>query len=280
MRALARRWRPGVVPGLALLAAAAIAGGCGGGSSPAPAQKATTEKAAPDKALSVVALGDSETTGVGDPSGVGWVGRYARLLRARYHVAVKVSNLAVEGKTSAQLLSDVRSDPRTRAALGRAAVVVLGIGGADLNAGDDAFQAGECRAEECYAPVLETLGKNVDGVAAAIRRQRSSDVTVLRAITQMNVLTGAEDVIPPFLKPIATRIGVYQARTANRAICRAMSSHEGRCVELLEAFNGPGGTEDGYAKGLLNHKDCCYPNAKGQQLIAQRLLDSGLAPLR
>jgi lysophospholipase L1-like esterase len=275
IRDLAARLKLGVGPGLALLAAGAIAGGCGGASSPEPAKKAN-----PEKALSVVALGDSETTGAGDASGVGWVGRYARLLRARFHVDVKVSNLAVEGKTSAQLLSDMRQDPRTRTAIGRAQVVLLGIGGADLNAGDDAFQAGECRGEECYAPVLKTFGKNVDGVAAAIRRQRSSDVTVLRAITPMNPLTGAEDVIPPFLKPIATRIGVYQARTANHAICRAMSSHEGRCVELLERFNGPDGTEDAYAKGLLNHKDCCYPNARGQELIARRLVESGLAPLR
>jgi lysophospholipase L1-like esterase len=270
--------RMGLGTGLALLAAGAVAAGCGGGSSSPPAQ--TAPKAKAPGTLRVVALGDSETTGSGDPSRRGWVERYAQLVRAKFHLRVRVSNLAVEGKTSAQLLSEVRSDPRTRGALRRADVVLLGIGGADLNAGDDAFQAGECRGEACYAPVLRTFAKNIDGVAAAIRGQRSADVTVLRAITQMNPLTGAEDVIPPFLKPIATRIGVYEARTASRAICRAMAGHEGRCVELLEAFNGPHGTADGYAKGLLNHEDCCYPNARGHQLIAQRLLDSGLAPLR
>jgi len=35
-----------------------------------------------------------------------------------------------------------------------------------------------------------------------------------------------------------------------------------------------------YAKGLLNHDDCCYPSAKGQQLMAELLLETGLAPVR
>jgi hypothetical protein len=109
---------------------------------------------------------------------------------------------------------------------------------------------------------------------------RGSKTTALRAITQANPLTGAEDVIPPFLKSVATRIGVYQARTANRAICRVMAKYGGRCIDLLRRFNGPRGTENAYAKGLLNHEDCCYPSAKGQQLMATLLFETGLAPVR
>jgi lysophospholipase L1-like esterase len=37
----------------------------------------------------IVALGDSDTSGEGDPTGLGWVGRYARLLRQR--LGLKVS---------------------------------------------------------------------------------------------------------------------------------------------------------------------------------------------
>jgi lysophospholipase L1-like esterase len=230
--------------------------------------------------LPIVALGDSQTTGSGDPSGLGWVGRYARLLRNKHDLRADVTNLAADGTTSAQLLSDVRSDSTTREAVKRAQVVLLGIGGADYNAGDDAFAAGECRAEACYAPVLEAFGRNFDATVAAIRKLRGSNNTVIRAITQPNVLTGAEDVIPPFLKSISTRIGVYQAKTANRAICEVMAKYDGRCVDLLEAFNGPNGTEDAYKTGLLNHEDCCYPSAKGQQLIAELLLETGLQPVR
>ncbi len=48
---------------------------------------------------------------------------------------------------------------------------------------------------------------------------------------------------------------------------------------------GGGGTDprrprNAYVKGLMNKQQCSYPSAKGQQLIAQLLLQTGLAPLR
>jgi hypothetical protein len=94
------------------------------------------------------------------------------------------------------------------------------------------------------------------------------------------VLTGAEGVIPPFLKPVATKVGVYQAKTANAAICQVMAKYGGKCIELLKRFNGPQGTRNAYKTGLLNHNHCCYPSAKGQQLMAQLLYQTGLAPVR
>lgn len=48
--------------------------------------------------------------------------------------------------------------------------------------------------------------------------------TALRAITMMNGLTGAEDVIPPFLASVATKVGVYQARGFNKATCELSRS--------------------------------------------------------
>ncbi len=257
----------------AILAVGTLAaGGCGGESSNSSSSPATT--AASATGLSVLALGDSETTGSGDPTGVGWAGRYAKLIKAH------LTNLAQEGKTSQQLLSDVRSDPAARKAIENAQVILFGIGGADLNAGDDNFASGKCRAEACYAPVLKSFARNFDATVATVKQLRGSKPTVLRAITQPNVLTGAEDVIPPFLKPVATKVGVYQARTAQAAICQVMAKYGGKCIELQKRFNGPQGTGNAYKTGLLNHDDCCYPSAKGQQLMAQLLYQTGLAPVR
>ncbi len=257
----------------AILAVGTLAaGGCGGESSNSSSSPATT--AASATGLSVLALGDSETTGSGDPTGVGWAGRYAKLIKAH------LTNLAQEGKTSQQLLSDVRSDPAARKAIENAQVILFGIGGADLNAGDDNFASGKCRAEACYAPVLKSFARNFDATVATVKQLRGSKPTVLRAITQPNVLTGAEDVIPPFLKPVARKVGVYQARTAQAAICQVMAKYGGKCIELLKRFNGPQGTGNAYKTGLLNHDDCCYPSAKGQQLMAQLLYQTGLAPVR
>jgi hypothetical protein len=43
-------------------------------------------------------------------------------------------------------------------------------------------------------------------------------------------------------------------------------------------FNGPSGKRDAYKSGLLNKIDCCYASGKGQQLIAELLLKTGVKP--
>jgi lysophospholipase L1-like esterase len=287
VRIAARRTLGGVrAPGLPRLGWVLLAGlclvaaSCGDGASEpsagAPAPSTTSDPAA----LRLVALGDSETTGNGDPTaGGGWVQYYARLLEARLGSEVEVENLAQDGLSSEQLVANLRTEP-TSTAVKDAQIVVLGIGGADLNEGDDNLQAGSCRAEACYAPVLEQFAENFEAIVTGIGELRGGQKTLLRAITQPNVMPGAEDVLPPFLKPVASKVGIYQARTANRAICRTMTGHGGRCIDVLHAFNGPSGMENAYRKGLLNHEDCCYPSAKGQRLMADLLIRTGLAPLR
>src|SRR5438067_10289771 len=106
---------------------------CGGGSSSNTSQgvSSSATNRASSSPLDVVALGDSETTGSGDSTGVGWVGRYSRLLQTKLSLKVSVSNLARDGKTSADLLSDLRNDPSTRAQVKRASHVLFAIGGAD-----------------------------------------------------------------------------------------------------------------------------------------------------
>ena len=239
---------------------------------------APTSVAAPSSVTwKIVALGDSDTTGAGDPTRLGWVGRYARLLRQRLGLEVTVRNLAREGKLSSLLLADVRFDPITRSAVRQADILLLGIGGADLNAGDSRWEAGKCKGKVCYAADLQSFARNFETTVATVRKLRGSKKTVLRATTLPNALPGAEDVIPPFA---TMEIAVYQAQTLRKAICATMTHHRGRCVDVFHAFNGPDGTEDAYAKGWMNHADCCYPSGKGQQLIAQLLFKTGLKPLR
>lgn len=224
----------------------------------------------------VVALGDSDTTGEGDASGLGWVGRYARLLRQKRDLKVDVTNLAVNGQTSDVLLRDVRSDATTRAALKEAHIVLVGSGGADLGAGDARLEAGKCKGSACYEALLARFARNLDRAAAAIRKLRSGREAVLRAITLPNAVPGARDVVPSF---ITEEIGIYQTKTLKRAICSAMTKHEGRCVDALLAFNGPSASRNAYAKGLLTKNPCCYPSGKGQQLMAALVFRSGLKPL-
>src|SRR5262249_10940563 len=149
----------------------------------------------------------------------------------------------------------------TRATVKKAQIVLVGIGGADLNAGDDRNAAKTCKGTACYAADLRAFGRNVDATAAAIRKLRKPDEAVRRAVTLPNVVPGAEKIVPPF---VTHAFGVYQTTTLKRSICTAMSRHGGRCVDILRAFNGAAGTGNAYATGLLTKADCCYPSGKGQ----------------
>jgi hypothetical protein len=192
---------------------------------------------------------------------------------------IAASNLAEGGKTSAALLTEVRSDARVRAAIAAADIVVLGIGGGDLNEGDAVLQAGGCNGKACYEGTIAAFTTNIAAIAAEIAKLRTGKPTVLRAITLPNVLPGAEDVIPSFLVPVAAEVGPYEALGLRDATCGAMTTNGGQCIDAVTAFNGPRADMDASKSGLLNHVDCCYPSEKGQALMAQLLYATGLAPL-
>jgi lysophospholipase L1-like esterase len=222
----------------------------------------------------VVAVGDSDATGIGDASSRGWVGRYGALLKAKVGADVSVDNKAVEGETSDQLRSDIAHDPALRQALTGADVVLIGIGGADLNAGDDALSAGDCRGRDCYAKILRRFDANISAIASDVRHVAPRALVL--AMSLPNAFPGAGSAIPPF---ITADISRYEATTERGSVCQAMRSTGGRCVDVVAAFNGPRGNGDAYATGLMTKNPCCYPSAKGQQLIAQLLIAKGLAGL-
>lgn len=252
---------------LALALAVAALVGCSTGPRQGPSP-VPTPSAPP---VRIVALGDSDTTGEGDPAGRGWVGRFGTLVEVELDRRAVVDNRAVEGKSSEQLRADVEHDTVLRRALARADVILVGIGGADLGAGDDAFGAGRCAGRACYTELLRGFDRNVRAVAREIHRLAPG--ALLRAITLPNALPGAMDVVPSFLTPA---VGRYQVETERASVCGAMRASGGRCVDVAREFNGPRLDADAYATGLMTKDPCCYPSAKGQQRIAELVVAAGL----
>ena len=228
----------------------------------------------------LVALGDSDTNGHGDPSGTGWVGYYAALVHAATGRKVAVHNLAVDGLTSDDLRLQLLKDQALRAGIASADFIVLGLGGGDLNTADSSYLAKTCAPAACYGSAISHYGQNMDTIAAEIAEIRGQKPTVLRAVSGPNIVPGAEDVIPAELLEAARRFGLSQARGLRDQTCRAMTLHNGRCIDVVTAVNGPDGTADGYAAGLLNHSECCYPNAAGQRLMAKLLIQTGTKPIQ
>jgi lysophospholipase L1-like esterase len=249
--------------------------GCGGSGNPGGQSPAAPASSPSAHAVRIVALGDSDATGAGDPTGHGWVGRYAALVHQATGSPVHVTNLASDGKTSDVLLTEVRSDPATRQALQGAQIVLLGIGGADLNRGDEDLQAGKCKDRACYTPLLRQFGRNVDATLATVR-ELAGHSALIRAISLPNGYPGAGNAFPPFATP---GVALYQAVTERTIVCPSVRKHGGDCINVVRAFNGSSGTGDAYQAGLMTKDPCCYPSAKGQQLMAQLLYRLGLGPL-
>jgi hypothetical protein len=240
-------------------------------------QGARAKASAEAQVWHVVVLGDSGASGRGDPTGLAWGGRYGRLLRQKLGLEVVVTNLAREGKSSSMLLEEVRSDSATRAAVKNAEIILFGSTvGANLNEADARLEAKQCKGEACYAAALRAWARDYGRIVATAAALRGKKKTVLRGVTEPNVVPGAQGVIPPFA---TVKLGLYQAKHIKQTVCATMTAHSGRCVDVLSAFNGPSGTRDAYKSGLMNKIDCCYPSAKGQELIAKLLLRTGLAPL-
>ena len=251
-----------------------IASACGGSGSDGGTPSQASPSSAGEATVSIVALGDSDATGIGDATGHGWVGRYGDLVERKLTLPVNVDNHAAEGKTSDQLLSDVTDDASLRQTLSSADVILIGIGGADLNAGDDALIAGRCTGRQCYAQPLHTFDANIKAIAREVRGLAPK--ALLRAISLPNAFPGAGDAIPPSATAHLSR---YQVTAERRSVCQAMRSNDGQCIDVVRAFNGNDANADAYASGLMTKNPCCYPSAKGQELIARLLAASGLRGL-
>jgi hypothetical protein len=258
--------RSGQTLPIVALVAALLLSACTASGRPGPAASPSLQPGAPP--LRVVVLGDSDATAHGDSSGKGWARRYADLIGGKAVRLVTVSNLARDGQTSRTLLSMLSADGTLSATISEADIVLIGTGGADLNAGDELMATGACHAEQCFRGVLADFARNFDAAVAVIARLRGGKPTVLRAVTLPNAVPGA-----------TPALGAYQARTLREATCATMTRYGGQCIDVLTAFNGPTGIADAYKTGLMNHDDCCYPSGQGHQLIAELLDATGLSPL-
>src|SRR4051794_16702111 len=136
----------------------ALAVGCSGGS---PAASGEAAPSSAEAGLRLVSLGDSDATGAGDEEGRGWVQRYADLVAEQTGTDVEVVAHAEEGLTSDALLAELRQDDALREDIQAADFVVIGAGGADLNAGDDAWDAGTCSGTACYESGLAAYEDNI-----------------------------------------------------------------------------------------------------------------------
>jgi lysophospholipase L1-like esterase len=265
---MVEKYRSRTALGLLLVVLGGLAAGCGPDS--ARDSRRSGASSTPTS-IHVVALGDSDATGIGDSSGRGWVGRYADLLHQARKAKVAVDNRAREGLTSAQLIGAIKTDHELQAGIAKADVVLIGLGGADLNPGDDALSLRSCRGHACYRGILKQFETNLAQIVDAAHELAPS--ALLRAMSLPNSYPGGGEVIPSFITADVSR---FQATAERDIVCRVLEQAGGRCADVVRAFNGAAANGDAYQKGLMTKDPCCYPSDEGQQLIARLLVDTGV----
>ena len=77
--------------------------------------------------------------------------------------------------------------------------------------------------------MLRGWSRDYERIVAAAVALRGTKKTVLRGVTEPNVVPGAQDVVPAFA---TVKLGLYQAKLIKQAVCATMKAHRGRCIDV------------------------------------------------
>ena len=226
----------------------------------------------------IAALGDSVTAGTNCDC-IAFPMLYAQELSTSRGVTGTPVNLGVGGGTSGDLLGQLRNSRSEEfVAVKNADIDLLTIGANDFADNYDEITQGDCAgpdATDCVRDQIAEMRHNIAAALKQIHELRHGKPTAVLVTGYWNVFEDGDVATEAFpsagLK--ATRMLTAEV---NRAIEAAAKAAGATYVDLLTPFNGAAAHGD--VTSLLA-PDGDHPNAKGQALIANRLLAAGLPGL-
>jgi lysophospholipase L1-like esterase len=280
-----------------VLVAAAFVAACGSGTngpttappvpaSPtaAPATAAPTVPPTTAAGLTLVALGDSIPYNSEDdcPGCIGFVEQYADALEAATGKTVAVvNNSEHNSQTIDGFLAGLSSQNRADA-IAVADAVIVGIAHNDvpMNRDDDSCDGTFSETPDwskftdaCLQTELDRFRPSYEAAFGRIAELRAGKPTILRMINRYNDWNGwpGHDLPPAGLAATAKVIAAW-----NAMLCTAAAANGFLCADISAAFNGKDGKTP---SGDLLAGDYTHPSQKGNDLIAETLIDLGFAPL-
>ena len=161
-------------------------------------------------------------------------------------------------------------------------VIIVGIAHNDvpMNRDDDACDGAGGEepdwskfTDACIEAEIERFRGKYEAVYGTIAAARSGQATVLRTINRYNDWIGWPAHPPPAAGVEATARVI---KPWNAMLCELAEKHGFLCADISTAFNGKGGTKP---SGDLLAGDYTHPSQKGNDVIAQALVDLGFLPL-
>jgi lysophospholipase L1-like esterase len=236
----------------------------------------------PANTITYTALGDSLAAGFFAKDH--YVGLYTGYLTADTGKQVTSSNLGRPGWTSELLLNALRTNGEFQDAVRRAQVVTWDIGGNDLRDARLRYRSGGCGGsdnQDCLRTTTARFKQHWDAILAEILVLSRPTQTALRTMDIYNPYVeedrrtdswegdgGKNDFV--VFRGYLDDVNAYIAATsAARGILMA---------PVYRSFNGPDGTQDPGASGLIAF-DRLHPNDAGHARIATLLRELRYAPI-
>ncbi|WP_170292075.1 SGNH/GDSL hydrolase family protein [Heliobacterium mobile] len=199
--------------------------------------------------LRVLALGDSLTRGTGDPSGKGYVGYLVDRLKENSHHEVSLSNIAVNGEKSDQLLLRLK-EKKVRKQVESADIIVMTIGGNDL------LNGGQSLTNLNFTEIQTDKAKYVKNLTEILSELRSIN-------EDANIFyVGLYNPFSEMDYELLTSSVIRNWNAASAEVCADFPKTT--FVPTLDLF--PPQVNDYLAA------DKFHPNAEGYQLMAERLV--------
>ncbi len=200
--------------------------------------------------LTIVALGDSLTRGVGDDSGDGYVKRLTTKLTEDYNQKISLSNLSVSGAKTNDLLTLLNTSG-TEHTLKNADLVVMTIGGNDLFPGVETLTTNLAE----YTPDTNTFVTNSKKIIETIRSHNTDApiywISLYNPFEEFKELGDTSKFVIDWNHQLQILATQYP---------------EIHIIPVFDLFQGQG-------KNFL-YTDHFHPNKKGYEAISERLIQS------
>jgi lysophospholipase L1-like esterase len=180
-------------------------------------------------------------------------------------------NDVTNGGTAQELARSIETNESIRADIAAADIIVIAIGGNDLEPAFDASKAGTCGGTDqldCFRSIRDDLRASYERMLTAIDQLRDCKPTAIRMITGSNEFLADQGLIDMLGSDFGPTRGVAVTEMLRDAQCEVAAAHHALCVDLGTALNGP---------DLKSPQDVNTQDA--MQKVADTILAAGLSEL-